>query len=798
MSIPDNTPILVGAGQASERPGEPGYRALSPTDLTAEAARAALRDALPGDANAVATLAAKLDALYAVRTMADSLPAPLRPQAAPFGGPDKVPAALARRIGAAPRLAVYSPACGDEPQRLVGEACERLALGDYAWVLLCGGEAISTTRAAKARQEPLDWNEHDDAPVEDRRGNIGVLRTKYMTDHQLLMPPTIYPLFEQARRSRLGLSRAGYARAMGALMAPFSGVAAANPHAASRRRWSAEAIADVGPDNRMISDPHPISVVARDQVNQAAALLLTTVGQARAAGIPEANWVYLHGYSALDERMVLDRQDLGASPAMQAAYGLALAAAGATVADVRHIDIYSCFPIAVFAAIDALGLQSDDPRGLTLTGGLPYFGGPGNNYSMHALCALMARLRAQPGTLGLVGANGGLLSTHAVGVYSTTPRAFQMCDSAAAQRAINALPAPPLVPYPDGWSTLESYTVLHDKSGPQTVVVVGRCARTGGRFLANSAAGDVATLAAFTDPAGADPLGLRITVRHHQGRNLFALGQAALDTLAPPPRLTLQASYAHVIVERRGAVLEVTINRPEANNALTPEANDELEQIFNSYDADPSLWVAIITGSGSKAFCTGNDLQVAASGRRLWLPRTGFGGLTSRPDRVKPVIAAVNGDAMGGGFEIALASDLIVADETAQFALSQVRVGLIASAGGLQRLTRQIPYKQAMEMILTGRRVPAAEASDLGFVNRVVAAGTALAGARALADTLLDCSPTAIRLSKTLLHAQARIASETEAVQPAYTAVDRLLASEDRIEGMAAFVQQRKPVWTNR
>ena len=180
------------------------------------------------------------------------------------------------------------------------------------------------------------------------------------------------------------------------------------------------------------------------------------------------------------------------------------------------------------------------------------------------------------------------------------------------------------------------------------------------------------------------------------------------------------------------------------------------------------------------------------------MPRTGFGGLTARPNRVKPVICAVNGYAMGGGFEIALASDLIVADEAAQFALSEVRVGLLAGAGGLQRLTRQIPYKQAMELILTGRRVGAQEARELGFINRVVAQGTALDGARALAEELLESSPNSIRLSKDLLNEQARYASEGDSVQVSYRAIDKVVNSEDRIEGVMAFAQKRKPVWKNR
>nr|WP_282582546.1 enoyl-CoA hydratase-related protein [Pseudomonas umsongensis] len=414
---------------------------------------------------------------------------------------------------------------------------------------------------------------------------------------------------------------------------------------------------------------------------------------------------------------------------------------------------------------------------------------------MHALAEVVQRLRADPGSFGLVGANGGFLSTHAVGVYSTTPKPFKTCDSSKHQADIDALPAPALTLSPNGWASVESYTVLHDKQGPREVIVIGRLSSTGERFVANSVAEDTEALQAFSDQDG---LELKICVRLLQGVNRFAMSEASLDRLVPQPPKHLLDQYEFIKVERRGPILEVIINRPEVNNALIPEANDELDQIFNAFEADKTLWVAIISGAGTRAFCTGNDLKAGSTGRRMWMPRNGFGGLTARLNREKPIICAVNGYAMGGGFEIALASDMIVADSAAQFALSEVRVGLLAGAGGLQRLTRQIPYKQAIEMILTGRRVSAEEGQRLGFINRVVPEGTALEAARELAESLLECSPNSIRLTKQLLNEQDYYASETEAVRVAYKAIDRVVNSEDRIEGGLAFAQKRKPVWKNR
>ena len=203
------------------------------------------------------------------------------------------------------------------------------------------------------------------------------------------------------------------------------------------------------------------------------------------------------------------------------------------------------------------------------------------------------------------------------------------------------------------------------------------------------------------------------------------------------------------LTERDGHLFVVTINRPDVMNACHPPANRELAEAFDEFANDPELWVAIVTGAGDRAFSAGNDLKYQAMGGDMsGQPKAGFGGLASRNDCYKPIIAAVNGVAMGGGFEIALACDLIIAAENAVFALPEPRVGLAALAGGVHRLPRQIGMKQAMGMILTGRRVSAAEGKELGFVNEVTPVGGAVEGAKRWAAMILECSPRSIRASK--------------------------------------------------
>lgn len=786
MSLPSSTPILIGVGQFTERIGAPDFAALSASDIAAGAARRAFDDAL-----SLERLGASVDAIATTRTFEDSTPF----RAQPFGKSDNFPRSIAKRLGLTPTTAIWEKSGGNTPQQLVSEMAERLALGEFRMVLLAGAENISTARWLQQQGASADWSETVEGTVENRGQGLQGMVKRYNRRHGLLGTPPPYGLCETARRAYLGVGREAYAQQMGELFAPFTAVAAGNPlSSAAVKPMSADELITVGERNRMIAEPYPQRLVARDQVNQGAAVLLTTVGAARELGIPEDRWIYLHGHAHVAERELLQRQHLGRYPAAVLASKAALSQAGIGVDDIAFFDFYSCYPMAVSSvAIDGLGLRADDPRGFTVTGGLPYFGGPGNNYSMHAICSMVQRLRGQPGSYGFIGANGGLLSKYAVGIYSTRPVPFQPDDSRALQAQVDAWPAPVRAEQPEGWATVETFTVVYVKGVPDYAVVVGRTPANE-RFLANTQPGDSETVQAMLD---GDAVGRRVFVRGTNQGNRFTCSEARMQQLLPPRAPGFRTGYDYAQVERRGHVLEVTINRPEVRNSLHPMANDELEEIWDAYEADDGLWVAIVTGAGTDAFSAGNDLKYSASGKPVWMPRSGFGGLTSRV-RVKPVIAAVNGVAMGGGTEIALACDIVVADERASFALSEVRVGLVAAAGGLVRLPRQMPKKLAVEHILTGRAIPAERALHWGLVNRVVPAGQALAGAREIADEILAVSPTSVRVSMKIMHEAETFAAEADAARRPSDHLDELLASEDGIEGPKAFAEKRKPVWKNR
>lgn len=498
MQVPDSTPVIVGVGQFIERIDADDYAGLSFADLAARAAAAAL-----SDTGAAAAVARIVGAVGSIRTFEES-----GAMQVPFGRADKMPLAVARRLGIMPRVAILEKVGGQSPLALLADLGNRIAAGETAAALLFGSEAISTLRHLMSRGENRDWAEHDDAAgvewIDKGMGFEGTLSAASIA-HGIRAPVTAYALCENARRFRLGSSREAYALEMGRLFAPFTEVAAKNPYSAAVvKPMGPEEIATPGERNRMIADPYPLKLVSRDQVNQAAAVVLMSVKAAREAGVSEDKWVYLHGAALANERELLERPDIGGYPAANAAIASALARAGRGVDEIAAFDFYSCFPVPVFnAAIDGLGLAADDARGLTVTGGLPYFGGAGNNYSMHAFASMAERLRAHPGNYGFVGLNGGFQSKYGAAVLSSVPRPWPSCETASVQGSLDAVPAAVMAEQQAGTGRITTYTVTYAKGTPDQGIVIGDHAQ-GGRFIA--ATRDAATIAAMleTDPLGRD------------------------------------------------------------------------------------------------------------------------------------------------------------------------------------------------------------------------------------------------------------------------------------------------------
>ncbi len=259
-------------------------------------------------------------------------------------------------------------------------------------------------------------------------------------------------------------------------------------------------------------------------------------------------------------------------------------------------------------------------------------------------------------------------------------------------------------------------------------------------------------------------------------------------------------AYEFIVVEKRDKMTVVTINRPDVMNAMHLPACQELDEAFNEFSQDPEAWVAIITGAGERAFCVGNDLKWQAKHgievfeEGLKALKGGYGGIALRFDCFKPIIAAVNGFALGGGFEIAMACDIVISAENAKFGLPEPRVGLMAKAGGVHRLPRQIPFHLAMGFMLTGRQMTAQQAHQLGIVNEVVPPADLMATAERWAREILECAPLAVRATKEASLKGLTLSVE-EAVGKTFPEMVTMMKSEDFVEGPRAFSEKRKPQW---
>lgn len=505
------TPVLVGVGQRTVHWRGEGA-APDPAGLRADAARAALAD------SGAAGLAATIDRVVVIRTMADSVPG--APQ--PFGRCANPPGTLAEDLGLGPVEAVYSVAGGDQPQALVSEAAEAIFAGEARAVLIAGSEATAALKTALRLGQTLDWSRSSDAAFSDR-GLGSRLLSGYEIANGLGAPTLTYPAFEHALRRRLGMSRAAHGALMAKLWAGFSAVAAANPHSMFPTTRSTEFLATPSAENYPVADPYLKWHVAQDAVNQGAAVVLTSVGEADQLGIAPAKRIYLHGYAEAADRTPTERPDMSRSRAIELVLAQALASAGKATADIALFDLYSCFPCVVLLAAEALGLDWRATPA-TVTGGLPFFGGPGNSYSLHAIATIAERLRGHPEASGLILANGGFMSKEAAGVYSATPpREWAPVSSAAIAQQIAAEPVPHLIDGP-AEATIDTYTVAFKKGAPQRGYVIGTTP-SGARILAATARDDATTLAALLAD---DPLGRTAQIAHDGRANIItAVGGAA-------------------------------------------------------------------------------------------------------------------------------------------------------------------------------------------------------------------------------------------------------------------------------
>lgn len=468
----DDTPILVGVGQVTVR-DEPLEALSTPLDLMDRAAGLAAADAGLGSAALSA-----IDALVVVKSFRE----PMR----------NSPEALADRLGATRARRWLTPDGGNAPQGLVNLFFQAIAEGRHRLVLLAGAEAIDNARRLIKSGVKPDWSHPSDSDPDliwpDRE-----MASAHERAHGIWQAAHVYPLFENALRAHLGRPIALHQMAMGDLFAGFSAVAATSPHAWFPTRRSAGEIAASGPSNCFVGWPYTKFMNAMNQINQGAALLLTSRSHARVLGIPEDRWIHLRGCADVTEIWhVSERVNYHSSPAIRLLGERALAMAQCGIEDIRHFDLYSCFPSAVAIARNELGMAEGDSRALTVTGGLPFHGGAGNNYSMNAIAAMAERLRAEPGSLGLVTANGGYLTKHSAGIYSTEPgpaTRWRREPPEAYQSRIDALPCPALKEMPSGTGWIETYTVGFGRDGaPDRGMVVGRLGDPGDtaapRFLA--------------------------------------------------------------------------------------------------------------------------------------------------------------------------------------------------------------------------------------------------------------------------------------------------------------------------
>jgi len=492
-------PVLVGAGEVVDRPADPAA-GLEPLELMAVAARRAADDA-------GAPLLAHVDTVAVVPNV--------------FHDYGDTATLLADRLGCPSGHRLVTTWGGNTPQSLVGWLCDEVVAGRTELALVAGAEAVHTLRALGKRGIEPAWTPHRPTDV-PRWGDLRAGTSALESRHGMREAFVTFALVENAFRAARRQSLADAGREIGAFAERCTWIAAANPSAWFPEAKSAATLTTVTATNRMVAFPYPKYLNAILEVNQGAALLVTSDVAARRLGVAADRWVYpWAGADVAEPWHLSERPVLHELAGTRRAAAALLEAADRRIDDVTHLDLYSCFPVASRLSAATLGLDPGTSRTLTVTGGLPWFGGPGNNYGTHALAAMMARLRRDRGATGLVHGLGWNCTKHALAVLggSPPPRGWRRVDTSAIQTAVDAQPAPPLVAEAAGPGTIETYTVVHGRDGaPERGAVIGRLTDQR-RFLA-VLADDRAT---FEHLEANEGVGRHGMVRREGERNVFHL-----------------------------------------------------------------------------------------------------------------------------------------------------------------------------------------------------------------------------------------------------------------------------------
>ena len=497
-------PVLVGVGQVTEHwDGTNGsHGAPSPKSLCVSASQIALDDA--------GVAASAIDMLAVVRIFEDSVPGDRHPH----GHNTNLPGTIARDIEASPKQAIYAAVGGQSPQQLANEMAARIHAGEFECALITGSEANKASKAARKHGVEIDWADESDLAFEDR-GMGEMLLSRPEIKHGIIAPAYFYALFENAMAARDGQTRTERRQAMSSLFEKFAKVAADNPLSQfDTSSFDAAFLATPSKANYPFADPFLKWHIAQDAVNQGGAFLIMSESKADALGIAQDKRVYLHGGGEASDDYISERPVLDGSWAMETAITRALAQAGKAPNDLGAFDLYSCFPCAVFSSMAALGIDhTSETRPLTLTGGLPFFGGPGNNYSMHGIVSMTEWLRAHTGEYGLVLANGGWMTKEAVGVWSTArPDAFEPVEPYAKPTDKVALDDAP------DEGIVETYTVTYGRDGPMSGIIFARTP-SGDRFIAVAAPEAMPRLLEEERPVG---LTVRVTTEDERNTFVFA------------------------------------------------------------------------------------------------------------------------------------------------------------------------------------------------------------------------------------------------------------------------------------